>query len=242
MAVEYGVNARTIRNWKSEGAPLHDARRLAVWLSSRRNLPPGLKVPTKTAPQAAAEPSGERAETQGAAAALVRLQGEEVAAYSRLQLALDGDDALGIRLSRENWLKILESLRRYEAAVSADARQRNLLVPKGEIENAIARLAYGSRIVSEAMLPELVTTIQGEGDPIRARQIARRCLWHAITATGGHAILAAVPRWILQAFSRDSAAYLTGDQIAEMERFAEALKSAGAAIPTIANQQTPSAA
>lgn len=239
LAAKYSVSPKTISNWKRDGAPLHDEKRLAVWLSSRRNLPPGLKVPTSAPPRAAAEPSGERIEALGAAAALARLQAEEVSAYSRLQLAINGADALAIRLSRQNWLAILESLRRYESAVSADARQRNLLVPKGEVEKHVARLAYGCRIVSEGMLPELAATIQGEPDPIRARQIARRCLWHAITAGGGHAILQQVPRWLLGAFSADFRAYLGGDQIAEMERFADALKSAGEAIPAIANEQTP---
>ena len=93
LAEKYGVNSRTIRNWKRAGAPLDDPARMAIWIASRRNLPPRLKL---NKPAAKALPANSTiVETEGQARELAKVAPEPqatgaAAALERLQAGVAG--------------------------------------------------------------------------------------------------------------------------------------------------------
>src|SRR5207245_22342 len=58
----------------------------------------------------------------GAAATLQRLEASEAAASDAYKTALESGDAVMIRSTRDNWLEVVESLRKYDAQI-ADTRR-----------------------------------------------------------------------------------------------------------------------
>jgi hypothetical protein len=73
----YGVNERTLRRWKADGAPLDDEKAMQAWFATRKNLPKSvleqLRLPTVSAKRC----------SQGAAGALQRLNGTPGAHHRR---------------------------------------------------------------------------------------------------------------------------------------------------------------
>ena len=117
----WGVNVRTMARWKVDAAPLDNYDDMLVWLSTRKNLPRSvlekiqLPTPKNVSSQVAAG-------TAGAASALKRLEAAEVAAFERLQEAIARGNPLEIRERRDTWLKISESLRKYDLMIESNRR------------------------------------------------------------------------------------------------------------------------
>ena len=61
---------------------------------------------------------------RGVAETLRRLESAEATAYERWQQAVESGDPVRIKVERENWLRIGDSLRRYDLAVEAARRER----------------------------------------------------------------------------------------------------------------------
>ena len=70
----------------------------------------------------------------GAARALERMEHEEAALYSAYKSARASGDVLSAKLSRDSWLKVSESLRKYDLLVAASRRGEGELVPRAQVE------------------------------------------------------------------------------------------------------------
>lgn len=132
------VSPRTLKRWKAQGAPMADDFRLRAWLAGRKNLPQsirdqlgGIVSENRTESPVVSNDDG------GAAAALSRLESEELRAYARLQGAIASGDPLTIKAERDGWLKISESLRRYDLLVEQSRRDAGELMPMSQVRELI---------------------------------------------------------------------------------------------------------
>ena len=136
IAQFWGVPIRTLFRWKGDAAPIHDYDELCQWFATRKNLPRSVREKIRT-------PAGENVSSPlsggvaGAAAALKRLEAAELQAFERLQAALARGNPLEIRECRESWLKISESLRKYDLLIEENRRDAGELVPVSELNKFI---------------------------------------------------------------------------------------------------------
>lgn len=143
IASRFRVTVRTARNWRLEGAPLHDLPALRSWLSGRKFLTVEVPAPEAGTFRLPATMTPTDVELAGIAPALRRLERAEVAAYDCLQQAIASTDPLAIRAARDSWLKIGDSLRRYDANVEQARRDVGALRPTSELVEAMEMLLCG---------------------------------------------------------------------------------------------------
>ena len=190
---------------------MSDPKAMREWLASRKNIPSALA----TAPEGPAT-NGEQVEATGAGATLNRLERSEVAAYSRLQRAIEEGDPLAIKTCRESWLRIADALRHYERAVSEDKRQRGLLVEKEGVERALRMFGWCMRIASTQMDPQIAFDIQGDSpELVRTRQLIRKANWGVAVIGYSSMYALGVPKWMVEALSADliSCTTITEEQL-----------------------------
>jgi hypothetical protein len=134
------ISPRTLKRWKAAGAPLEDDARLRTWLAGRKNLPQSIRdqLGAIVSTDGDSVPVVSNGADGGAAAALRRLEREEVAAYGRLQNAIAAGDTLAAKSERDAWLKVSESLRKYDLAIEQARREAGELMPRAEVENLIS--------------------------------------------------------------------------------------------------------
>jgi hypothetical protein len=168
----WGVKIRTMFRWKGDGAPLDDYEQMLIWLSTRKNLPRSVlgKIQIPTPKNASSHVSGG---TAGAAAALKRLEIMELAAFERLQAALARGNPLEIREARENWLRISESLRRYDLMIEANRRDVGELVPVTEVGTFINCFTRYFAVVHRGLAEDLVNQLIGK-EPLQMYDLLRR--------------------------------------------------------------------
>ena len=150
LAKKWGCSNRTIRQWRQEGAPLGDEAAMKPWLLSRHKVPPGTwailkgqksialeKPKRRIVPTGNEAPSGE----PGAAAALGRLQTQEVESHDRYVALIRDASATAeeIEDARKAYLAIVGTLRQWELAVEQDRRQSGELLPRTDLD-AFCRL------------------------------------------------------------------------------------------------------
>jgi hypothetical protein len=141
LSEKWACDERTIRRWRKAGAPLDDDKRLRVWLCGQKHVPSGTQAlleATRTTERAASATQDAKPQPEGAANALRRLEQAEARAYNDFKQASASGDAVRIRASRENWLKISETLRRFDLAIEQARRDAGDLVPKEDV----LRLCY----------------------------------------------------------------------------------------------------
>ena len=169
IAERFNVTVRTVRNWQSEGAPLSDLKALRLWLAGRKHSP----VERQAVPSASAGPVPTATGDAGAAAALARLERQELQAYSDLTAAIDAGEPLRIRQARQNWLAIGDSLRKYDALVEQGRRAAGQLMPVDELRRAFGMLLlgvrltlnrHGSHVANDALIAGVLPMLANEED------------------------------------------------------------------------------
>src|SRR5262245_20658963 len=109
LALKWACDPRSIRRWRKARAPLNSQKRMRTWLAGRKHLPPGtvaLLDSLRASERADTTPEDNKAQTEGAAGALRRLEQAEASAYASFKKATASGDDVAIKTSRENWLKI----------------------------------------------------------------------------------------------------------------------------------------
>lgn len=196
----YGVAERTARRWKSAGMPMDKGwQAIESWLSSRKNLPASvlerirISTPDTADRSDSSADSRESAGVAGAAAALKRLEAAELAAFDRLEDALRGGNALLIRECREGWLKLGESLRKFDLLVEQNRRDAGELIPREVLEEFVRKFCTWARITFQARAQDLVGAIQGKRDVeiyAALKEVFSESLYNGIIShleTGGNA-------------------------------------------------------
>lgn len=193
LARIWGVSQPAVAKLVKRGMPLtseEDARAWKVLESQRRGRTKPPALPTQAAGAKPAAPPAPRSAAArrlrqgrvaagegktGAEHALARLEAEENAAHERLQYflaQLDAADspsdalviASNVKLAREDWLKVSESLRKYDLLVEASRRDSGHLIPRAESEQACELAALWLRLAVRTFIGSYVERIIKAGN------------------------------------------------------------------------------
>ena len=69
-----------------------------------------------------------------------------------------------IKTSRENWLRISESLRRFDLALEQNRRDSGELIQRSEVEKVLQRFGWCLRVAAEEQISQAATALAGEPD------------------------------------------------------------------------------
>lgn len=154
LANKWGCQARTIRTYRTLGAPLTESdQEMRDWLMKQPKVGAGThailvntsgkKTLAPPKPKRKIRVSSINTEIaiveKGAAANLRRLEASETAAYEAMTSALSDPDATTEEIidSRKGWLAISEALRKSDLAIEQDRRASGELVSRSDIETYI---------------------------------------------------------------------------------------------------------
>lgn len=201
LAKQYNVTDRCVRGWKQSGMPTGNPEAQREWLASRQRMPKVADVlPDAVDIDAAAIVAPT---LTGAAAVLKRLEESEAAAHRRLQAAYASNDALQIRNCRENWLKLTEAVRRYDAAVIAQRRIQGETVKRADVEQALETIGQWWFNLCISQANQLPTLVQG-ACVTEARGVIRRAMLDGMQTTmaASAAHVPDFPRWIIASLTK----------------------------------------
>jgi hypothetical protein len=115
-----------------------------------------------------------------------RLEAAELQAFERLQAALSRGNSLEIREARESWLRISESLRKYDLMIEDSRRDAGELVPVSEVKTFISYFITYAAVVTTGRAESLTNELLGKRE-IEVYDKLRRLFDEAIvTAVFGY--------------------------------------------------------
>ena len=164
-ARKYGVSKSTSRRWFDDGLDLTSESAVSIFRASKSHGGKRGNGEKEIIAKATSHKLNTVSREKGAAAALERLEEAERAAYEHFELALREGDPLTIKTAREGWLKMGESLRRYDASVEAARREAGAMLAKEEAEGIFKALAYYMRIAGRQLIIGEVKEYCAEDDP-----------------------------------------------------------------------------
>ena len=166
-----GRSKRTIQLWAKRGLDLADADDVLAWAEKIRDIVPEAMAKFE-AHQNAQESSSDVFDLkildrlpapgeEGAAAALKRLQGLESIFYSRLLNELGRVPSSGTKVTtaQNDYNKVTESLRKYEAAVEITRRDLGHLIPKHEAQEGARASALWFRLAWRLWLSSCLSDV-----------------------------------------------------------------------------------
>lgn len=112
-------------------------------------------------------PSSKNDLARGAAAALDRLAEQETDLYAKMTHCLQENNLIMAEGYRHQWLKVSESLRKYDLAVEQNRRDSGELIPRAEAENAIRSLLIWFRLAFQLFLSSDSKTLAAISDPMQ---------------------------------------------------------------------------
>jgi hypothetical protein len=211
IAHAWGCSTRTASRWAREGAPLGDSTRLKRWLASRKNLPAQTKAilteqsRARRAQVVALEPEPD-APKVGAPAALRRLEQGEDETYRIYRSAISSGDPISIKLALENWLKVGDSLRRYDLLVESNRRDAGELVPRKEIEAHVSAFVHWFKIACRRTVNALAPNLLAMQSPAEVQLVLEHSFFedilNALAALGNAPCKNKLPDWFLSAATR----------------------------------------
>jgi hypothetical protein len=141
LAKKWKCTARTIRSWRTAGAPLAKPRLMTAWLASQRHVPPGTAKDLARTRRKQSVKALEDSEplAGGAMQALLRLEFAESAAYSAYTYAIASGDFIVVKNAREAWLRIGGELRKFHLNLQESRQRMGEMVPRSDSENAVRK-------------------------------------------------------------------------------------------------------
>jgi hypothetical protein len=206
LAEKWACDERTVRRWRKDGAPLGKPA-MRNWLAGRKHLPPGTAALVSEYRRAtmAKDLAGDGGLVKGAASALRRLEVMETKTYRALEKAMERGDAIEVKANRESWLRVSESLRRYDLAVEANRRAEEL-VPRKMVVEAVRKFAMGLRF-SHRGFESCVHSLVGLKDPQAIWSVLSKPVAEFMPAAVATLQTANIPGWILTAFEQGAEAF-----------------------------------
>ncbi len=204
-----GASLSTVKRWQKSGVPLDDPDALAHWATTQKSLP--LAMRERFAREAVPKNLIMDVDlAQGAAGALRRLEEAEATHFADYQDAIKADppNPARIKAAREAWLKIGDSLRRYDLLVEQNRRDSGDLMPRAQVEQVVRAFTWYLRIAGQQACISLAGRLAAEANPAACNQLLTEVLWEQIlTACAGLASHGQkemeVPEWLVKAFSHD---------------------------------------
>lgn len=169
-AMRYGVALSTVKRWRSRGIDLDKPEEVeAFWASKTQGRKSGVKKRDAESEDDFCFPApnvDQKVKLEaGAAAALARLEETEVAAYEQMAWAMQEGKPLAIKEARENWLKLGDSLRRYDAMLQEARRANGAMIPREEVERSLSILAWFLRMGARQIAIAEAKSIAAEDQP-----------------------------------------------------------------------------
>ena len=210
LAAKWACDARTVRRWRKARAPFSNPAAMRTWLASRKNIPAGtaalLEATRQTESAAVATQGSARADgAAGAAGALRRLERAEVRSYAAFRKASESGDAVSIKAARETWLKVSESMRRYDLAVEMNRRAVEL-VPKKLVVDAVRKFAAGLRFAHRGF-ESCAQLVVGLNDPAAVWSVLAKPADEFMPAALASLEHSGCPAWLLEAFAEGAKAF-----------------------------------
>ena len=227
-----GKSTRQVRRWAKQGCNLHDDISVLSFNEFRGpppanfqpNFAQAIKAVAEITPAAAAtNPKEQRSEPpetfdlklldrlpapgdEGAAAALKRLQGLESIFYSRMlgELSAGSNRAL-VSVAQNDYLKVAESLRKYEQAVEESRRDLGHLLPKQEAQDGARASALWFRLAWRLWLSSSLPDLLAIKDPRTAKAKAEESFSEILLVSFKNAKDAklSIPEWALSAITEE---------------------------------------
>ena len=202
LAKKWKCDVRTIGRWKRAGAPLSDPARMRTWLASRKNLPPETRamMSEKARSRRSSDANSIEAQdlTTGAPAALRRLETVEARAFELLDRAMRRGDPHEVKLARQGWLEVGDSLRRYDLLVERSRRDSGELVNLAEtqayLEHFLTFLKMGIVRAANSIAPKLA----GAGTADACDMVREACVEQILCTLGAMTssrCAAKLPEW-----------------------------------------------
>ena len=223
----YSVCKATIKRWHDKGIDVTDPKAVSKYRAQKNHGGARSRGENKVEAAVLTQKLGATTKELGAAAALERLEEAERSAYEHWELAMVGGDPFTVKVARESWLKMTESLRRYDASIEEARRQAGATLAKEEAERILKALAYFMRMAGRQLIIGEVKGFCAEEDPA--------VLCHDLESLLGEQIMLAVaslvatsegklqvPKWVADALNDDLAAFFSDAQY-QMEARSEAL-------------------
>ena len=182
IAQFWGVPVRTVFRWKGDDAPLDNYDDMLTWFATRKNLPRAVLAKIRMIPAQENVSSPVSGGVAGAAAALKRLESTELQAFERMQAALARGNPLEIREARESWLKISESLRRFDLMIEQNRRDAGELVSVSELKKFISLFIAFANTAFRLSAESSTNEIAGKKEPeiySHIRQLGNKALFMA---------------------------------------------------------------
>lgn len=143
IGVFFHASKQGVAKWKKKGAPIHSARLMCGFIAAQKKVEPDIRIRLSEISRELGppdEPKDEQAKpartggAAGAAAALRRLEGEEIACFNRMQDEIESKtpDPSALKMARDAWIKTSESLRKFDLMVEASRRDAGELLPRAE--------------------------------------------------------------------------------------------------------------
>jgi hypothetical protein len=207
LAAKWACDERTIRRWRKDGAPLGRPAAMRVWLACRKNLPPGTAglLTEHRRVTTAKDLAGDGGLDKGAASALRRLEIMEAKTYRALERAMERGDAIEVKATRESWLRVSESLRRYDLAIEANRRGVDL-VPKKLVVDAARKCAAGLRFAHRGF-ESCAQLVVGLNDPAAVWSVLAKPADEFMPAALASLEHSGCPEWLLTAFAEGAQAF-----------------------------------
>jgi hypothetical protein len=226
LALKWACDCRTIRRWRKAKAPFTSEKRMRSWLAGRQHLPPGTVALLESlrASERATDPAVIRApHREGAAGALKRLEEAEAEAYATFNRATASGDDVAIKAARENWLRISESLRRFDLAIEQNRRDSGELILRSEVEHALQQVGWCMRTASRQVTDSMGMSLVGELDVHKIRICIERAGYSVAIASYSCAAACGAPAWVIKALSQDVCSN-TKTKLGEIEVLAQGIR------------------
>ena len=219
LAEFYGVDVRTIRRWKSSGAPLDNPQRMVGWLLSRKRIPNGavkwLETQQKAKP-AAESPvvNDEDSPLDSDAVGSVKpLEDRRIELDRNLDLAIRANDHGQIKLYGELLVRVDESLRRSEAHQKKLGLDQGETLGRMEVERILRALSYAGNACIEGLMDEICERVVAFDYPEEAYHFLKPILLGGRLFAGFARVekvpgLPNVPTWVSAAMRAEADQYL----------------------------------
>lgn len=217
LAKFYQVTERTVRRWKSDGAPLDNPKRMVSWLLTRKRIPKGAQAwmdsqsLNKPGPDLPMEET-ETPEIVESTGEVKELEERRIDLDRRLDRAMASDNESKIKLYTELLVRVDESLRRDQAHQKKLGLDTGEMMPRGEVERIMRAAFYAGNACVEGVLQQICEQVVSFDFPEEAYHYLKPILLGGRLFSGFSRVAKVpgppqVPQWLIDTIRAQSEQY-----------------------------------
>jgi hypothetical protein len=198
IAELYNVSYHTAGEWLKKGCPKESGTEQDKWVASQKRTHNKSLDNTTAVNTPVKQHTPQLSDKSGASQALSRLEAEELFYYNELENAKASGDAMGIRTARDNWLKIGDSLRKYDIALEEARRTSGVSIPKDMVLKVIHRFAQASRVALIKSKQSVAPQLAAESDVVKIDKLIDKLLGQVWVDATNDMLGNEIPDWLKQ--------------------------------------------